>query len=195
MKSKQKYNQIREAIEDNLTLVTGGEDDRLVGLQPLLDEGTGATILDVGCHRGAVAEAFARRGARLIHGVDIYRPGLDAAAERLQSYKTDAVFSRCDLVGGMSALKEAIPALRSSYDMVLYLGMHHHLVRQMPAAPLNQLIDGLIDVTGTFCAVRTSPKQLAALHDLFIERRFELWSKHQDHSQPVGPIRIYRRRT
>lgn len=195
MEPKQKYDLIRDAVEDNLRLTTGAEEDRLLGLQPLLDQGDGATILDIGCHIGAVAEAFARRGAGLIHGVDIYRPGLRAASERLRPYKTEALFKSCDLAGGIPALKEAIPTLRSSYDIVLYLGMHHHLVHQMPSEQLNQFTSGLMDVAGTFCAVRTSAKQLAELHDRFTERQFELWAKHEDYPRPVGPIRIYRRRT
>lgn len=195
MEPKEKYDLIRNAVEDNLRLTTGAEEDRLLGLQPLLDQGDGATILDIGCHIGAVAEAFARRGAGPIHGVDIYRPGLRTASERLRPYKTEALFRSCDLTGGIPALKQAIPALRSSYDIVLYLGMHHHLVHQMPSEQLNQFTSGLMDVAGTFCAVRTSAKQLAELHDRFSERQFELWSRHEDYPRPVGPIRIYRRRT
>lgn len=50
MDPTRKYDQICDAVEDNLRLTTGAEEDRLLGLQPLLDHGDGATILDIGCH-------------------------------------------------------------------------------------------------------------------------------------------------
>ena len=188
-----KYDLIRKAAKDELRLTTGASEDRLLGLRPLLEKANGLTILDIGCHVGTIAEAFAQQGAALIHVVDLYRPGVRKARDRLQAYETQAVFKRCDLAGGMSAIRIALPPLRPRYDIVLYLGMHHHMVSQMSAADLAQFVDDLLSSTDAYFAVRTSARHMGELHKGIVERQFGLWAAHEDYPRPVGPLRIYRR--
>lgn len=186
------YNLIRTTADKNLRLVRGGAEQRLFGLGPLLEVAVGKTVLDIGCHVGTVAEAFAQRGAALIHGVDIYRPGLRQARDRLLAYKTRSRIKRCDLVGGVAALRVSIPKLARSYDIVLYLGMHHHLAHQMGAAELDRFTDALLALSGDFFAARTPVPLLAKLHER-LTPQFTLWASHEDEAHRVGPMRIYRR--
>ncbi len=188
------YQRLRDAhaIDAGLVIVSGTPSDRLLGLDPLLDQAKDCAILDIGCYAGAVSEAFARCGARLVHGVDFYRPGLEEARTRFQAYGAEARFERCDLSGGLPALKAALPDLRATYDVVLYLGVHHHLKRQMTSEAMDAFLADIQSRTQYF-AVRTTIDLLNELHGGLVGRGFNLWKETDPAPRPLSPLRIYRR--
>ena len=135
---------------------TGYLDDRLSGLNELLTFAAGSTVFDAGTNRGLVALEFARRGATLVHGCDLYARGIDTAREIFNEVATSARFEVVDLSRGPAALEAAFATeYRPRYDIVLFLGIYHHLKTQMPAELLNQLVRHLAGITGRFFVCRT----------------------------------------
>lgn len=190
----ERYRRIGECDDPDLKLVTGTPADRLSGLKPLLRYAKGRSVLDIGCHIGTVSEAFASRGARSIDGVDLFRPGVEQARKRLQDYPTESHFEVCDLSGGPDALKRALPRLQETYDIVLYLGMHHHLSRQMPADELKEFVCFLVSKATQFLAVRTSKKHIDLVHRLLIDAGMVQW-RGSPRRNKIGQLRIYRNPT
>lgn len=56
-------------------------ESQLIGLDRLLRECDGQTILDVGCAEGLIGMELARRGARMVHGVEVVPGHIDVAKE------------------------------------------------------------------------------------------------------------------
>ena len=192
MTSKTYYDSIRNSADPCMVLTTGTPADRLLGLEPLLAEALGRAVLDIGSHVGVVAEAFARAGASIIHGVDFYQPGLAQARTRLLAYPTQTLFEQCDLSLGSPALEKALPNALASYDIVLYLGVHHHLARQMSPDAATQLVVDLQARAGEFFAVRTPDEIMLQLHAQ-LSRQFEVWHLREKDDRPVSQLRIYKR--
>jgi 2-polyprenyl-3-methyl-5-hydroxy-6-metoxy-1,4-benzoquinol methylase len=137
---------------------TGYLEDRLSGLRELLRFAAGSTILDAGTNRGLVAPEFARRGAVLVHGCDLYGPGIEIAREIFKEVDVSAHFEIVDLSCGPSALEAAFGAdYRPRYDIVLFLGVYQHLRNQMPLGELRNLVRHLAGKTRRFFAYRTTP--------------------------------------
>jgi 2-polyprenyl-3-methyl-5-hydroxy-6-metoxy-1,4-benzoquinol methylase len=171
---------------------TGYLDDRLSGLSELLEFAAGSTVLDAGTNRGLVALEFARRGAALVHGCDLYGPGIETAREIFKEVDVSARFEVVDLSGGPSALEAAFAAeYRPRYDIVLFLGVYQHLRKQMPLEQLQQLVQHLASKTGRFFAYRTTP--FAELEEAL--ERTGLTKVHFSRiNRSCGPCGIWERR-
>ena len=134
---------------------SGYLEDRLSGLSELLQFAADSAILDAGTNRGLVALEFARRGATLVHGCDLYGPGIEIAREIFKEVDVSARFEVVDLSCGPSALEAAFAAeYRPHYDIVLFLGVYQHLRKQMPLQELQQLVQHLASKTARFFACR-----------------------------------------
>jgi hypothetical protein len=117
----------------------GWHDMRLDGLTDLLSRAHGASVLDIGCNRGHVGYEFAVSGARLVHGCDIYGPGIQVARHWFTEMPhTESKFEVVDLQLGPVALTAAFGP--EGYDIVLYLGTHHKIARLMDATQLRELV-------------------------------------------------------
>src|SRR5262245_53744237 len=104
--------------------VKGAHEDRLSGLHDLLRYAQGASVLDIGINCGLVAFEFARRGASIVHGCDIYSRGVDTAREMFAELRTQSRFEVVDLRAGSAALEKAFGAdYLPRYDIVLFLGV------------------------------------------------------------------------
>src|SRR6266508_7051089 len=158
MSSPRDSNRMTEITAPTPARTTGYLEDRLAGLRELLAFAAGSTILDAGSNRGLVALEFARRGAALVHGCDLYAPGIEIAREIFKEVAVSARFEVVDLSCGPSALDAAFAAeYRPRYDIVLFLGVYQHLRKQMPLQELQQLVRHLASKTGRFFAYRTTP--------------------------------------
>lgn len=185
------YRAIKSATEPGMVLVSGDCADRLSGLVPAYEFASGSSVLDIGCYEGAILASFARRGAAILHGVDVYQPGLAASREALRPFQGWRV-ERCDLTGGIAAVEQSLAPMPLYYDIVLYLGVHHHLVRQMPPSEAASLAVELMRRARVLFAVRTTPEHYATLRSLSETAGLELWHE-ADNNPNVGPLRIYRR--
>lgn len=103
---------------------SGGPPWEIGGPQPalarVLDEVTGATVLDLGCGTGDLALALARRGHRAT-GVDISGVAIDAARAKAAAAGLTVRFEVQD------ATRLSLPA--APYDAVFDSGLMHNLVR------------------------------------------------------------------
>lgn len=140
---------------------------RLDGLRRLLKWSRGATVLDIGTHTGVVAREFARAGAKAIDGVDIWPRSVWYASAAVRKYPAVRTrFRVCDLTGGMEALKDALHPMPWRYDVVLYLGVHHHLQQQMAPEALEAFVTGLAGMAGRYIAVRAPLPARNAVTDI-----------------------------
>jgi SAM-dependent methyltransferase len=188
---RQYRDQVLSGDTDLADLVAGGRQDRLASLEPVLAAAAGKTVLDIGCHEGIVAEGFAKAGARHIDACELSERALEAARLRVGPLLPESRFFRCDLSEGPAALR-GLP-LHPSYDIVCYLGMHHHLIPQMPAELLEALIADIVDRTGEQLIVRTDGRPLALLEETLLAAGM-VRTFGPDYSNPrVGPLAIFKR--
>lgn len=122
--------------------VHGLHDVRWDGLSDLLMRARGRSVLDVGCNRGHTLYDFALNGAKLVHGCDIYGPGMAAAQQWFTEVRDcEAKFVAVDLMAGAAALQQAFANQR--YDIVLMIGVLHKLKREMQPEALSGLMRNL----------------------------------------------------
>ena len=187
------YERIRADATFQPRLISGSPKDRLAGLDPLLDRAKGTRILDIGCHKGLVAHAFSSAGAALIHGID-HSPSSICTAKALHAEcEQPHLFAVFDLREGGAALDRWIEnAGGEAYDIVLYLGVHHHLERQMERGELDALVLTLAAKARSYLAVRTPAASISRLDGIL--RRAGFACKHaSDMAANVSPLRIYAR--
>jgi 2-polyprenyl-3-methyl-5-hydroxy-6-metoxy-1,4-benzoquinol methylase len=136
--------------------IAGYQDNRLDGIRDILPLANGCSVLDVGANRGMVAVDFARAGAIQIHGCDNYKAGINAAREIFNDFAVDSRFEVVDLAKGHKNLSTAFgTAYRRQYDIVLFLGVYHHLKKQMTPKALVTLTLHLADRAERYFVCRT----------------------------------------
>ena len=102
----------------------------------------GRSVLDVGCNRAHTLYDFALNGAKLVHGCDIFGPGMAAARQWFSEVREcESKFEAVDLSKGADAINGAFSNQR--YDIVLMLGVYHKLRREMAAELLSGLMRNL----------------------------------------------------
>lgn len=101
-------------------------EERLQGLDSLVAGAAGCSVIDFGAAEGFVGREFLMAGASVLHGFEL-DPSRVAAARRLCSAWKDAQFRVADLSNWDDFRSENQDLLRPQYDIVLYLGLHHHL--------------------------------------------------------------------
>ncbi|HEY5412835.1 MAG TPA: glycosyltransferase [Caulobacteraceae bacterium] len=122
---------------------------RTRGLDPVLNRVGGASVLDLGCAEGFVARLCLERGAICAHGVELM-PTRTAQARRLCAGLAGAAFWSASLARWDEVIRNGAEVMLPSYDVVLYLGVHHHL----PVHTRLQILDRVIGVTGRLLAIR-----------------------------------------
>jgi 2-polyprenyl-3-methyl-5-hydroxy-6-metoxy-1,4-benzoquinol methylase len=176
---------------ENKPRVTGFINDRLNGLGQFVSKAIGKTILDIGCNRGLISFEFARNGAALVHGCDHYRRGIRTARDIFEEVPTKSRFEIIDLSRGQEAIARAFgDDYLPTYDVVLYLGVHHHLRRSMSEESLGELVKHLAGRTGSTLIARTS-----ALDHLSVVLRSTGLSMHSlNNDLPVvAPLSVWSR--
>ena len=141
--------------------VHGLHDVRFDGLSDLLLRARGRSVLDVGCNRAHTLYDFALNGAKLVHGCDIFGPGMAAARQWFAEVRgVDSRFEAVDLTKGPDALN-VFGAHR--YDIVLMIGVYHKLKRSMPAPLLSELMQNLAERTIEYFGWNGYPDELPQL--------------------------------
>lgn len=156
---------------DPSQLLQGDPEDRLHGLECALSRAKSRTLLDVGCHDGTVAKAFAKNGCCLIDGVDLSPAAVEAARSKLASEEASSMFEQADLAQGVEHLEEKLR--RSQYSIVCYLGVHHHLHGQMEPAAILALEQALFDKAEELFVLRVSRRYIDELSDRVRRAGFE----------------------
>jgi len=128
-------------INDNITAKMYKEDGkpsfpskfRFFGLEYILDKAKGMSILDVGVHDGLIAYEFARRGSRLVHGIDKRLDSIGFCRRLFRQAPCESEFFYADVTKG-------IPQKLDTYDIVLLLSIYYWLKKQMTQKDLEDLI-------------------------------------------------------
>lgn len=167
---------------------------RFVGMEPVLENCKGLSVLDFGACDGLISYEYARHGARVIHGFDYDAPRIQFAQTLFDNVPTESVFLQADLaISGYRFREKYANVLFSRYDIVLFLGIFHHLVNQMPMSDLRNLVDELLDMTGRWFVVRTN--MLPEFEDWILEKGFRMVSESPGTGVGVGLIKIFERST
>jgi SAM-dependent methyltransferase len=161
--------------------VAGSHDVRLDGMSDLLLRAAGASVFDIGCNRGMVGFEFARNGAKVVHGCDIYETGIQVAREVFADLRgVESRFEVVDLAKGTAALA---PFKDQRYDVTLCLATYHKLKRVMEPDPLTKLMQHFGRWTKGYFAWRATSEK----HD---ENDAEIAALDRDLG-PVGLVRIH----
>lgn len=164
--------------------------DRFSGLDALFVEAPGRSVLDVGMSEGHIAYEFARRGARLVHGIEKHRDKVSFARRLFRDVPVEHAFWCADLVRtSLGELSRQTRGLRPRYDIVLFLGVYHHLRKRMSRKSLDATVDALLDRTETWFAVRTDA--LPEFTPQIESRGFALY--YEAPREKVGLLRVYQR--
>ncbi len=163
---------------------------RLRGLEPLFERARGCSVLDLGMSEGHIAYEFARHGATTVHGVDQHRDKVRFAERLFRDIAIDVRFLCADLaVPGRRFEAMCNKDLHPRYDIVLFLGVYHHLKKLMTMDDLETLVDAICARTGSWLAVRSD-----ALPEF--EPRIRAGGFALDYEAPkeqIGLLRVYRR--
>ncbi len=168
--------------------------DRMRGLDFILAKCSGCNVLDIGSNEGLISYEFARNGARLIHGFE--RDGqMVSFAERLfRDVPIESRFIAANLaISGDEFEKQYQAVLLQQYDVVLFLGVYHHLKKQMPIEHLHNLVEVLLDKTKRWFVVRT--KAIAEFESIILSRNFKLVHSSPSIKGKGGLLHIYQKKS
>jgi len=165
---------------------------RLKGLEPLLDVAKDKTILDVGAAEGLVALEFAKRGATYITGIEYENERVIKANEIFSEEKLPGLFLQGDLNNWANIVNTyAIVSDFSPYDIVLFLGIFHHLRGNARLSTLNSALD----VCNEYFAVRTPEKFMPYLLEAVYLKGFKkLVSERGVEGTDLGNLVIFERK-
>jgi glycosyltransferase involved in cell wall biosynthesis len=164
-------------------------ENRLLGLEDLLSNAHGKTILDLGSAEGMISQAFLQAGASLVHGYELDPRRVELAAKVCADWP-EAEFHVADL-GNWSAFRQTTTdGLRGQYHIVLYLGVHHHL----PPASRMEVLRGVASLAERYLAVRMTEAVFKSdqLDSELGKVGFRFVSEHPTEAG-MGPCKIYER--
>ncbi|MCC6781676.1 MAG: sulfotransferase domain-containing protein [Planctomycetes bacterium] len=165
------------------------EAERLQGLEGLLAGLRGQSVLDLGCAEGIVARACLDHGAEAVHGFELDATRI-ATCRRIAP-EPRALFLPGSVAPWQDFATRHAATLRSGYDVVLHLGLHHHLP---PRERRAVLLGALARCRHTF-ALRTQTALFASekLDELLRGQGFVLEQTVAPANAAQGQLRIYRR--
>lgn len=146
----------------------GYHDLRLDGISDLVNRARGASVLDIGCNRGLVGFEFANNGAALVHGCDIFYPGIEVARGLFADLRNcQSRFEAVDFRDGPRVMHNAFEdAYLKQYDIVLMLAVYHKLKRVMSSRDLSKLVLHFGKRTRTYFGWRGYDTEFADLDPL-----------------------------
>ncbi|APE42684.1 hypothetical protein BOO69_04035 [Sulfitobacter alexandrii] len=91
-------------------------------------------ILDVGCNMGIVGYEVCKQGPAYYHGVELLETHCQIARSIFTAVPVESVFHDFDVTD--ASVRNEV--LSEDYDVVLYLAVHHHLVKKRGKAPAEE---------------------------------------------------------
>lgn len=164
-------------------------DTRLDGLADIIQTARGKTVLDLGAAEGLIAKVMLDAGAELVHGLEI-DPERVRQANQLCADHRHAQFLSGNLSDAQGVLES--PDLLTTYDIVLYLGVHQHI----PPNRRLELLDRIASRCGDFLAIRTAEAlfEADAIDARLLAQGLGLiGAAPGSASQSSGMLRLYRR--
>ncbi|SFM74862.1 class I SAM-dependent methyltransferase [Thermodesulforhabdus norvegica] len=165
---------------------------RIAGLESLLDQAHGSTIIDIGAAEGLIAREFLKRGAKIIHGFDL-DPGMVMTAKAICARWNNAIFRHADISNWDDFYNSNADILLKHYDIVIYLGVHHHLP---PESRKNVLLK-LLNMSKKYFAIRTTQKLYMedSLEDMILAAGFREINNESSRGRrsEMGLLKIFER--
>ena len=166
--------------------------DRYKDLEQVFEACNDATVIDFGCAEGVIARRCLEHGARTVHGLELDESRVNTAAELCHDWQQSCFFFHANLDDWGDIRDRARQVLLPQYDIVLYLGIQHHLAGPARIATLQDAID----MAGRLFAIRTTD---VIYRDDDIDRRLqdagfsEQKFDQQSQRDGFGMARIYLR--
>jgi 2-polyprenyl-3-methyl-5-hydroxy-6-metoxy-1,4-benzoquinol methylase len=134
---------------------------------------TGMSVLDVGCGHGRVARTVLDAGAETLHGIDIRQYAIDEANKAFKGLNEYDVHF---WVGNAGKYPEFFEDKRLfvSYDIVLIMGVVHHL----PYIYRNSVCRHLLAMTKKIFVIRTGDNFMKAFRPHDFNRMFYRKTPH-----------------
>lgn len=158
--------------------------ERLSGIEFLLGETNNKSVLDIGCAEGLISLEFAKNGASTINGFDIQDISINKAIQVFEQadINTPYTFKQVNLNNFNNAIDSF--GTDDNYDIVLFLGVYHHLNRDSALKVLNYCFSH----SNEYVAIRTD-SNLPHIKEM---QKFEL-IKDDNSKNITGRIRIYKK--
>lgn len=162
---------------------------RFQGLDPLFRDARGRSVLDLGMSEGHIAYEFARAGAAHVHGIEQHRDKVRFAERLFRDVAIDTRFLRGNLAVSGAVFRERYGSrLLTRYDTVLFLGVYHHLKKEMKASDLDSLVDVIAALASSRLAVRSDA--LPEFEGRILDAGFVL--DYEAPKEAIGLLRVYR---
>lgn len=162
------------------------------GLESVIDGCEGKSVLDLGSAEGMIARYFLERGAALVHGFD-----RDAArvttATALCRHLPNGRFWPGDVSVWPTFVERQAAHLQERYDVVLYLGLHHHV----PKHRRRDTLAGAAGLASELLVVRTSERVFdeEEIGSVLAEHGFDMSDEARDDGEAdAGIVRVFERR-
>jgi glycosyltransferase involved in cell wall biosynthesis len=169
-------------------------DSRLKGLECLHAIAKGLSILDLGCSECIVAYSFLSRGAALVHCIDKDQDYVEHGKKIIRDYPSSRA-QRADISPWNDFLAgEVGMSLLSSYNIVLFLGVYHHL----PVGTRTDVLRGAAQLATRYFAIRTTVKMFehGGVQETLLALGFELVFSHEGiHEIDMGGVCIYKKKS
>src|SRR5262249_36213054 len=145
------------------------------------------------CAEGIVAAELARAGAKTVHAFELNEERVEDARELLSTFRAmHTEVRRADLANWDAFTRDHYDVLLPRYDVVLFLGLLHHLRE----ATRQRALTGAMARAGRWFALRTpaEPRTVEAL--VARCRREGLWLVHTSEAAgDLGWLGLFRRAT
>ncbi|EDP71454.1 hypothetical protein FBALC1_03182 [Flavobacteriales bacterium ALC-1] len=170
---------------------TGNVFDRFIGLENILAECKGLSILDIGAAEGLIDYEFAKNGCSLIHGFERDPKRVNFAKLLFQEVPIESQFRKADLSIKFEKFNNKFKdILLDNYDITLYLGVYHHLIKQSKEEDVHEFIKCLLRKTKTYFVVRTN--MIESIENIILEENFVVHYVAPP-VKVVGQLKVYKR--
>ena len=167
--------------------------DRFHGLDYAFERCEGASLLDVASCEGLISYEFVRRGARLVHAIERDKDRVQFSKRLFRDVPIESNFEAGNVaISGSEFERKHSAWLLPQYDIVLFLGIYHHLERQMPVDDLNDLVRLLAERTGKYMVVRTFENE--SMEATIVKAGLERVHFIEGIKDERGPLMIYARK-
>jgi len=140
--------------------------------------------------KGLVSYEFARHGSKIIHGLEKSMSMVLFSKRLFRDLPVESEFYQADLsISGNEFIKKHQSVLLDEYDIVLFLGVYHHLKNQMKENDLHELVEVLLAKTKKYFGVRTN--SLPEFESLILNKNFKLVHSLPKKNTGVGLLHIY----
>ena len=113
---------------------------RLIGLSEILEIVEDKIVIDLGCAEGLITKELLDRGARYIYAFDCNKERIEKAIDICKEYKNVEF-----IIGDFNNFEEFIndnnDILKQHFDIVLYLGVHHHLEKKVKSKMMELVLN------------------------------------------------------